>query len=41
MPGAMSGAGQLFKPGVTDKVYPTAGDLADEIIEMLKARSRR
>ena len=36
MPGAMSGAGQLFKPGVTDAVYPTRLDLAREIVGMLR-----
>ena len=35
--GAMSGAGQLFKPGVTDAVYPTRLDLAREIVGMLRA----
>jgi 5-methyltetrahydropteroyltriglutamate--homocysteine methyltransferase len=36
MPGAMSGAGQLFKPGVTDAVYPTRVDLARDIVGMLR-----
>jgi 5-methyltetrahydropteroyltriglutamate--homocysteine methyltransferase len=36
MPGAMSGAGQLFKPGVTEPYYPTRLDLAYEIVGMLK-----
>jgi methionine synthase II (cobalamin-independent) len=36
MPGAMSGAGQLFKAGVTDAFYPTRLDLAYDIVEMLK-----
>jgi 5-methyltetrahydropteroyltriglutamate--homocysteine methyltransferase len=34
MPGPMSAAGQLFRPGVTDAFYPTRRDLADEIAEM-------
>src|SRR6202035_5101171 len=37
MPGAMSGAGQLFKPGVSDSYYPTRWDLANEIVGMLRA----
>ena len=36
MPGAMSGAGQLFKPGVTDAAYPTRLDLARDIVGMLR-----
>jgi 5-methyltetrahydropteroyltriglutamate--homocysteine methyltransferase len=36
MPGAMSGAGQLFKQGVTDAVYPTRRDLAYDIVGMIK-----
>ena len=36
MPGAMSGAGQLFKQGVTDAVYPTRFDLARDIVGMLR-----
>jgi len=36
MPGAMSGAGQLFKPGVTDAVYPTRLDLARDIVQMIR-----
>src|SRR5207249_2447933 len=28
MPGAMSGAGQLFKPGITEAAYATRRDLA-------------
>jgi 5-methyltetrahydropteroyltriglutamate--homocysteine methyltransferase len=36
MPGAMSGAGQLFKAGVSDAYYPTRLDLAYEIVGMLK-----
>jgi 5-methyltetrahydropteroyltriglutamate--homocysteine methyltransferase len=36
MPGAMSGAGQLFKPGVTEPFYPTRRDLAYEIVGMLQ-----
>jgi 5-methyltetrahydropteroyltriglutamate--homocysteine methyltransferase len=37
MPGAMSAAGGLFQPGVTDKVYPTRFDLAKDIVAMLQA----
>jgi 5-methyltetrahydropteroyltriglutamate--homocysteine methyltransferase len=36
MPGAMSGAGQLFKQGVTDAYYPTRLDLARDIVGMLR-----
>jgi 5-methyltetrahydropteroyltriglutamate--homocysteine methyltransferase len=36
MPGAMSGAGQLFKPGVTDQYYPTRRDLANDLAPMLQ-----
>src|ERR1700737_1310970 len=36
MPGAMSGAGQLFKQGVTDAVYATRRDLAYDIVQMLR-----
>jgi 5-methyltetrahydropteroyltriglutamate--homocysteine methyltransferase len=36
MPGAMSGAGQLFKPGVTEAAYPTRLDLARDIVGMLR-----
>jgi 5-methyltetrahydropteroyltriglutamate--homocysteine methyltransferase len=36
MPGAMSGAGQLFKPGVSEAAYPTRRDLAYEIVGMLR-----
>ena len=36
MPGAMSGAGQLFKKGVTDAVYPTRRDLAYDIVPMIQ-----
>jgi 5-methyltetrahydropteroyltriglutamate--homocysteine methyltransferase len=36
MPGAMSGAGQLFKQGVTDAVYPTRRDLAYDIVGMIQ-----
>src|SRR5919197_3695823 len=37
MPGAMSSAGQLFKPGVADKVYPTRQALAWDIVPMMRA----
>jgi 5-methyltetrahydropteroyltriglutamate--homocysteine methyltransferase len=37
MPGAMSGAGQLFKAGVTDAYYPTRLDLARDIVGMLRS----
>jgi 5-methyltetrahydropteroyltriglutamate--homocysteine methyltransferase len=40
MPGAMSSAGQLFKPGVTDKVYPTRQALAWDIVPMMQAEIR-
>ena len=36
MPGAMSGAGQLFKAGVTDQYYPTRRDLAYDLVPMLQ-----
>jgi 5-methyltetrahydropteroyltriglutamate--homocysteine methyltransferase len=36
MPGAMSGAGQLFKAGVTEPYYATRLDLAYDIVGMLK-----
>jgi 5-methyltetrahydropteroyltriglutamate--homocysteine methyltransferase len=36
MPGAMSGAGQLFKPGITEPFYKTRKDLAYEIVGMLQ-----
>ncbi len=35
MPGAMSAAGQLYRPGITDKVY-TREEFVWEIVEMLK-----
>ncbi len=37
MPGPMSAAGQLYKPGVSDKAYATRRDLVDEIISMERA----
>src|SRR5438067_2155897 len=37
MPGAMSGAGQLFKPGLSEAAYPTRRDLAYEIVGMLRS----
>ena len=36
MPGAMSSTGQLFKAGVTDKVYPTRQALAYDIVPMMQ-----
>jgi 5-methyltetrahydropteroyltriglutamate--homocysteine methyltransferase len=36
MPGPMSAAGTLFKPGVTDAFYPTRGDLVYDIVGMLR-----
>ncbi len=36
MPGAVSAAGQLWKPGITDKVYPTRKDFINEIVGMLQ-----
>jgi 5-methyltetrahydropteroyltriglutamate--homocysteine methyltransferase len=40
MPGAMSSTGQLFKPGVTDKVYPNRQALAWDIVPMMQAEIR-
>jgi methionine synthase II (cobalamin-independent) len=37
MPGALSAAGQLFKPGVTEPYYATRQELAWEIVGMLRA----
>jgi 5-methyltetrahydropteroyltriglutamate--homocysteine methyltransferase len=34
MPGPISAAGQLYKPGISDAFYPTRADLVDELIEM-------
>ena len=36
MPGPVSAAGQLFKPGVTDRFYPTRRDFVAEIIGMIQ-----
>src|SRR5438128_1591372 len=36
MPGALSSTGQLFKAGVSDKVYPTRHDLAMDIVPMMQ-----
>jgi 5-methyltetrahydropteroyltriglutamate--homocysteine methyltransferase len=36
MPGAMSSAGQLFRSGITDAVYPTRRDLAYDIVPMVR-----
>jgi 5-methyltetrahydropteroyltriglutamate--homocysteine methyltransferase len=36
MPGAMSAAGTLYKPGISDKFYPTRRDLVNDIAGMLK-----
>ena len=36
MPGPMSAAGTLFKPGVTDRFYPTRRDLEDDIVGMIR-----
>jgi 5-methyltetrahydropteroyltriglutamate--homocysteine methyltransferase len=36
MPGAVSAAGQLWKPGVTDTVYPTRTDFINELVGMLQ-----
>jgi 5-methyltetrahydropteroyltriglutamate--homocysteine methyltransferase len=36
MPGAMSAAGTLYKPGISDKFYATRRDLVNEIAGMLK-----
>jgi len=40
MPGPMSAAGQLFKPGLTDAFYPTRRELADDIVGMLQREIR-
>jgi 5-methyltetrahydropteroyltriglutamate--homocysteine methyltransferase len=37
MPGAASAAGQIWKPGVTDKFYASRGELIREISAMLQA----
>src|ERR1051326_3061471 len=37
MPGALSAAGQLWKAGVSDSVYPTRQDLARDIVPMLRS----
>jgi 5-methyltetrahydropteroyltriglutamate--homocysteine methyltransferase len=37
MPGPMSAAGQLYKPGISEKAYATRRDLVDEIISMERA----
>jgi len=34
MPGPMSSAGQLYKPGVSDRAYASRRDLVNDIIEM-------
>jgi 5-methyltetrahydropteroyltriglutamate--homocysteine methyltransferase len=34
MPGPLSAAGQLYKPGISDAFYPTRADLVDELIGM-------
>jgi 5-methyltetrahydropteroyltriglutamate--homocysteine methyltransferase len=34
MPGPISAAGQLYKPGISDAFYPTRADLVDELIGM-------
>jgi 5-methyltetrahydropteroyltriglutamate--homocysteine methyltransferase len=34
MPGPISAAGQLYKPGISDAFYPTRADLVDDLIEM-------
>jgi len=36
MPGPLSAAGTLWKPGVSDKFYPTRQDFVEEIAEMLR-----
>jgi 5-methyltetrahydropteroyltriglutamate--homocysteine methyltransferase len=36
LPGALSGAGGLFRPGITDQVYPTRIDLAWDLVPLLK-----
>jgi methionine synthase II (cobalamin-independent) len=37
MPGALSAAGQLWKAGISDRVYPTRQDLARDIVPMLRS----
>jgi 5-methyltetrahydropteroyltriglutamate--homocysteine methyltransferase len=34
MPGPISAAGQLYKPGISDAFYPTRADLVNALIEM-------
>jgi 5-methyltetrahydropteroyltriglutamate--homocysteine methyltransferase len=34
MPGPVSAAGQLYKPGLSDAYYPTRADLVDELVGM-------
>ncbi|MHB8577257.1 MAG: cobalamin-independent methionine synthase II family protein [Dehalococcoidia bacterium] len=36
MPGPVSVAGQLYKPGVTDRFYPTRQDFVEEITGMIR-----
>jgi 5-methyltetrahydropteroyltriglutamate--homocysteine methyltransferase len=36
MPGPMSAAGTLFKPGISDRFYPTRHDLVEEIGGMIR-----
>jgi methionine synthase II (cobalamin-independent) len=37
MPGALSAAGQLWKAGISDAVYPTRQDLARDVVPMLRS----
>ncbi len=37
MPGALSAAGQLWKAGISEKVYPTRLDLAKDVVSMLRS----
>jgi 5-methyltetrahydropteroyltriglutamate--homocysteine methyltransferase len=37
MPGALSAAGQLWKAGISDRVYPTRQDLARDVVPMIRA----
>src|SRR5436190_10359784 len=37
MPGALSAAGQLWKAGVSESVYPTRLDLARDLVPMLRS----
>ena len=40
MPGPLSAAGTLYKPGVSDQFYPTRQDFVEEIVAMLQREVR-